>query len=98
MTSSFPRALDVTFSACEYFARVVGEMTDSRFRITPFAAGGTSDAIARVVAARTLASRFAQMASLKTLLADRLNDAGWTRMRPPMLPLPAEEAAALLAP
>ncbi|WP_458094500.1 TRAP transporter substrate-binding protein [Roseomonas sp. WA12] len=39
MTSSFPKALDVTYSACEYLARVVGEMTDGRFRITPFAAG-----------------------------------------------------------
>ncbi|WP_232480733.1 dihydrodipicolinate synthase family protein [Roseomonas sp. KE2513] len=52
---------------------------------------------ARIVAARNQASRFAQMASLKTLLAARLNDEGWTRMRPPMLPLPPDEATALLA-
>jgi len=52
---------------------------------------------ARIVAARNQASRFAQMASLKTLLAARLNDQSWTRMRPPMTPLPAGEAAALLA-
>ena len=52
---------------------------------------------ARIVAARNLASRFAQMASLKTLLAAQLKDEEWTRMRPPMLPLPSEEAAALLA-
>lgn len=52
---------------------------------------------ARIVEARNRASRFAQMPSLKTLLAARLDDQAWTRMRPPMLPLPAEEAAALLA-
>lgn len=64
----------------------------------PARAAEVEAAQARVVAARNQASRFAQMASLKTLLAARLDDAGWTRMRPPMLPLPAEEAAALLAP
>lgn len=51
---------------------------------------------ARVVAARNRASRFAQMASLKVMLAERLGDADWRRMRPPLLPLSAEEAAALL--
>lgn len=51
---------------------------------------------ARVVAARNRASRFAQMASLKVMLAERLGDADWRWMRPPLLPLSAEEAAALL--
>ena len=39
MTSSFTKVLDVTYSTGEYFARLVSEMTDGRFRITPFAAG-----------------------------------------------------------
>ncbi|WP_211257353.1 dihydrodipicolinate synthase family protein [Muricoccus aerilatus] len=60
-------------------------------------AAAVEAAQARVVAARNQASRFAQMASLKTLLAARLNDEGWTRMRPPMLPLLPDEATALLA-
>jgi len=51
---------------------------------------------ARVVAARNRASRFAQMASLKALLAQRTGDEGWRRMRPPLLPLSAEEASTLL--
>jgi 4-hydroxy-tetrahydrodipicolinate synthase len=51
---------------------------------------------ARVVAARHRASRFAQMASLKALLAQRTGDEGWRRMRPPLLSLSAEEASALL--
>ena len=52
---------------------------------------------ARVVAKRSLASKFAQMASLKTLLAKETGHQGWTRLRPPLLPLTAEESAQLLA-
>jgi 4-hydroxy-tetrahydrodipicolinate synthase len=52
---------------------------------------------ARIVAARNRASRFAQMPSLKVLLAAKLKDEGWRRLRPPLLPLAPEEAAALLA-
>lgn len=51
---------------------------------------------ARIVAARNRASRFAQMASLKVLLAARTGDDGWRRLRPPLLPLTEQEAAALL--
>lgn len=50
----------------------------------------------RITAARNRASRFAQVASLKALLAQRTGDQGWRRMRPPLLPLSTEEAAALL--
>ncbi|MFC7691769.1 hypothetical protein ACFQY5_21500 [Paeniroseomonas aquatica] len=35
LTSSFPRALDVTYSTSEYMCRMVSEITDGRFRITP---------------------------------------------------------------
>ena len=52
---------------------------------------------ARIVAARNRVSRFAQMASLKTLIAERTGDPGWRRMRPPLTPLSDDEAAALLA-
>jgi 4-hydroxy-tetrahydrodipicolinate synthase len=52
---------------------------------------------ARVVAARNRASRFAQMASLKALLAHRTGEPGWRRMRPPLVPLSVAEEAALLA-
>ena len=51
---------------------------------------------ARIVAARNKASRFAQMASLKVMLGAKLGDAEWHRMRPPLLPLTAQETAALL--
>ena len=63
----------------------------------PAKAAEVEAAQARVVAARTRASRFAQMASLKALLAEKTGDAGWNRLRPPLLPLGAEERAALLA-
>ncbi|MEO3471997.1 dihydrodipicolinate synthase family protein [Roseomonas sp. CAU 1739] len=51
---------------------------------------------ARIVAARNRASRFAQMASLKALLAARTGETGWRRLRPPLLPLSAAEEKALL--
>ncbi|WP_236020463.1 dihydrodipicolinate synthase family protein [Sabulicella rubraurantiaca] len=51
----------------------------------------------RIVAARNRASRFAQMPSLKALLAEKLGDSGWNRLRPPLLPLSEAERAELLA-
>ena len=66
-----------------------------RHAADPARAAEVEAAQARVVAARNRASRFAQMASLKAMLAERLGDDGWRRMRPPLLPLSAEEAAAL---
>lgn len=52
---------------------------------------------ARIVAARNRASRFPQIASLKLLLADRVGQPGWHRLRPPLLPLTPAEADALRA-
>ena len=51
----------------------------------------------RVVAARNRASHFAQMPSLKVLLAERTGDDDWRRVRPPLVPLTNEERSALLA-
>jgi len=62
----------------------------------PARAAEVEAAQARIVAARNRASRFAQMASLKALLAHRTGDPGWRRMRPPLLPLSAPEERALL--
>ncbi len=39
LPSSFPRSLDVLFGSCERLGRRVSELTDGKFRITPFAAG-----------------------------------------------------------
>ena len=50
----------------------------------------------RVVAERNRASRFAQMPSLKVLLAERTGDDGWRRVRPPLVPLTDEDRSALL--
>ena len=52
---------------------------------------------ARIVAARNRAGRFAQIASLKLLLAERAGEPGWHRLRPPLLPLTQAEADALRA-
>ncbi len=39
LTSSFPKSLDTLYGGAELFCRRVGEITDGKFRITPFAAG-----------------------------------------------------------
>ncbi|MBK1660007.1 TRAP transporter substrate-binding protein [Paracraurococcus ruber] len=39
MPSSFPRTLDVLYGSCERLGRRVAELTDGKFRITPFPAG-----------------------------------------------------------
>ncbi|MGE0422048.1 MAG: TRAP transporter substrate-binding protein [Reyranellaceae bacterium] len=39
LTSSFPKNLDTLWGASQTIARVVGEMTDGKFSIRPFAAG-----------------------------------------------------------
>jgi 4-hydroxy-tetrahydrodipicolinate synthase len=49
----------------------------------------------RVVTARNRVSRFAQMASLKTIMAQTTGHDGWTRMRPPLVTLTPEERLAL---
>jgi 4-hydroxy-tetrahydrodipicolinate synthase len=51
---------------------------------------------ARVVAARNRVSRFAQIPSVKALIAERSGHDGWRRMRPPLVWLKPEEEAALL--
>lgn len=52
---------------------------------------------ARVVAMRALASSYAQMASLKVLLAARTGHDGWRRLRPPLVALGRAEADDLVA-
>src|SRR5471030_1593410 len=39
MTSSFPKSLDTLWGGAEYFAKLVSEMTDGKFKIRTFAAG-----------------------------------------------------------
>jgi 4-hydroxy-tetrahydrodipicolinate synthase len=68
-----------------------------RHHADPSKAAEVDAAQARIVAKREQASRFAQMASLKALLAEETGHAGWTRLRPPLLPLDAETSARLLA-
>ncbi|WP_051418103.1 dihydrodipicolinate synthase family protein [Roseomonas gilardii] len=60
-------------------------------------AGEVEAAQERVVAMRNRASRFAQMASLKMLTAQRTGHEGWARVRPPLLALDAAEKASLLS-
>jgi 4-hydroxy-tetrahydrodipicolinate synthase len=50
---------------------------------------------ARIVAARNRVSRFAQLASIKTLLARQTGNADWRYVRPPLLALSPDETAQL---
>jgi 4-hydroxy-tetrahydrodipicolinate synthase len=49
----------------------------------------------RVVAKRTRVSRFAQIASIKALIAQQTGHRSWSAMRPPLLPLTQTEVAQL---
>jgi 4-hydroxy-tetrahydrodipicolinate synthase len=61
----------------------------------PARAADVDAAQARVVAARTRVSQFAQIASIKALIARTTGHAEWSNLRPPLLPLTAAEAAQL---
>ena len=39
LTSSFPKSLDTLWGGAEKFCTRVGELTDGKFKITPFASG-----------------------------------------------------------
>jgi 4-hydroxy-tetrahydrodipicolinate synthase len=66
-----------------------------RHHADPARAAEVEAAQARVVAARTRVSQFAQIASIKTLLARSTDHPMWRNVRPPLLPLTAAEAAQL---
>ena len=68
-----------------------------RHHADPARAAEVDAAQARVVAARNQVSRFPQIASLKAMLAERTGQPGWRRLRPPLLALTNDEAAAMLA-
>ncbi|MCZ8146795.1 MAG: dihydrodipicolinate synthase family protein, partial [Roseomonas sp.] len=68
-----------------------------RHHADPGRAAEVEAAQARIVAERNRASRFPQIASLKLLLADRVGQPSWHRLRPPLLPLTPAEANALRA-
>ncbi|MFL5257578.1 MAG: dihydrodipicolinate synthase family protein [Rhodopila sp.] len=66
-----------------------------RHHVDPARADQVDAAQARVVAARARVSQFAQIASIKTLIARGTGHTGWSNVRPPLLPLSAVEAAQL---
>jgi TRAP-type mannitol/chloroaromatic compound transport system substrate-binding protein len=39
LTASWPKSLDTLYGGCEYFTKRIGEITDNKFQIQPFAAG-----------------------------------------------------------
>ncbi len=39
LAASWPKSLDTLYGACEYFTKRIGEITDNKFQIQPFAAG-----------------------------------------------------------
>ncbi len=54
-------------------------------------------AMAKVKAARAVASKYPMMAAMKTVQAWRAEDESWLRMAPPLLPLPSDQKKALRA-
>ena len=45
LTSSFPKSLDTLYGGSELCAKLVGEMSDGKFQIRPFAAGDRFTAV-----------------------------------------------------
>jgi TRAP-type mannitol/chloroaromatic compound transport system substrate-binding protein len=39
LAASWPKSLDTLYGGCEYFAKRIGEITDNKFQVQPFAAG-----------------------------------------------------------
>lgn len=66
-----------------------------RYFSDPARAAEVEAAQARVVEARTRVSRFAQIPSVKMLIARSTGNPDWSNVRPPLLPLSAAEAAQL---
>lgn len=66
-----------------------------RHHAEPARAAEVEAAQARVVAARTRVSQFAQIASIKALIARQTGHADWKNVRPPLLPLTETETAQL---
>jgi 4-hydroxy-tetrahydrodipicolinate synthase len=66
-----------------------------RHHADPAQAEAVEAAQARVVAARNRVSQFAQLASIKTLLAQKTGRANWSTVRPPLLPLTPDEVTRL---
>jgi 4-hydroxy-tetrahydrodipicolinate synthase len=62
----------------------------------PEQAAAVEAAQAKIVAARSLANRYMQLPTVKTLLALRTGHDGWARVRPPMVALDAAERQSLL--
>lgn len=66
-----------------------------RHHAEPARAAEVDAAQARVVGARTRVSQFAQIASIKALIARQTGHADWKNVRPPLLPLTETETAQL---
>ena len=61
----------------------------------PAQAEAVQSAHARAVAMRNRVSQFAQLASIKALLAERTGNPDWATVRPPLLPLTEDERSKL---
>src|SRR4051794_41645439 len=48
MPTSWPKSLDTLYGGCEYFAKRIAEMSDNKFQIQVFAAGGNFPRLAVV--------------------------------------------------
>jgi 4-hydroxy-tetrahydrodipicolinate synthase len=63
----------------------------------PSHAAEVERAEARINACRTLANTYVQIPTVKAMLAIRTGDDGWSRLRPPLVPLAAAEVAEVRA-
>lgn len=65
--------------------------------IRKFGSAGTEDRQRQVSAIRHLVQSYPMIPALKYIVAEYASDASWPTVRPPLTPLPAEQAQSLLA-
>ena len=79
-------------AGCNVNARAIRELYDAALR-----GEDVTERHAEVERVRQILQRYALIPAMKQMIADAKGDPGWTRLRPPLMPLSAEKAKALAA-
>ncbi len=77
-------------AGCNVNARAIRELYDAAL-----AGGDIAERHSEVERLRTILQRYALIPAMKQMLADAKGDPGWARLRPPLMPLSADDASAL---
>ena len=79
-------------AGCNVNARAIRTLYD-----VALAGGDTAERHAEVERIRSILQRYALIPAMKQMLADAKGEPGWTRLRPPLMPLSTADASAIAA-